>query len=218
MKRSASFFLSLLLAMCLSAAAYAQESFEGSVSYVIRLTGKGAQDLMINEPPTKMDMHIKADNYIINLSGGRIPRTFLFIADSNETYVVDAANRRAFRRTYYEDTTSYVPQAVPTGQKANVKGYDCQEFKVTRTDRKEVILYYVSDQFRVDTTLFEGKKDAKADFLTEGLGGRIPLKKVIKTPDLTTEIELTSIKSIQHDDANFKIPEGFKIRMRDPRY
>lgn len=223
MKKSASTLFSILAAgLCLLLApvqSYAQQpSFEGSVTYSIRLSGKGADEMLTNEPPKKMDLHIKEDNFIINLSGGRIPRTFLFIGDSSETYIVDAGNRRAYKRTYFEDTTATSPKAVPTGLTAVVKGYTCQEYKATYTDRKEIVMFYVTDEFRVDPKLFESKKDAKADFLVEGLEGRIPLRKVIKTPEVVTEIELVSITATQHDIANFRIPQGFVLRKRDPRY
>jgi hypothetical protein len=223
MKKSAFSLLSILAAgMILLLApvqSHAQQpSFEGSVNYTIRLSGKMADEMLSNNPPTKMDLHIKDDNFIINLMGGRIPRTFLFIGDSNETYIVDAGNRRAYKRTYFEDTAAVSPKAVPTGLTATVKGYTCQEYKVTYTDRKEIVLFYVTDEFRVDPALFANKKDAKADFLVEGLEGRIPLRKVIKTPEVVTEIDLASIKAVTHDISNFRIPEGFVLRKRDPRY
>lgn len=196
----------------------AQASFEGSLSYAIRLTGKQAQEFLVNEPATKMDVHIKADNFIINLSGGRIPRTFLFVGDSNHTYIVDAANRRAFLRTYYiPDSNAVVPTAKPTGNTKMINGTECQEYKVVKPKRKEIILYYVNDQYRVDPHLFEDKDEAKADFLTKGLDGRIPFMKIIKTPGLTTELELKLIKSRDLDIENFRIPHGFKIKKRDPR-
>lgn len=223
MKKSASSILSILAAaltlLLAPVQSHAQQpSFEGSVSYTIRLTGKAADELLTNEPPKKMDLHVKEDNFIINLSGGRIPRTFLFIGDSSETYIIDMGNRRAYKRTYFEDTVAVSPKAEPTGVTAEVKGHTCQEYKATYTDRKEIVLFYVTDEYRVDPALFEGKKDAKADFLVEGLEGRIPLKKVIKTPELVTEIELVSIKATTHDIANFRIPKGFILRKRDPRY
>jgi hypothetical protein len=223
MKRSAFITLSILAAaftLCLTPMqSRAQEtSFEGSVSYSIRLSGKGADALLAGEPPKKMEMHIKEDNFIINLSGGRIPRTFLFIGDSSETFIIDGGNRRAYRRTYFEDTAAVSPKAIPTGITTTIGGYPCEEYKAVYTDRKEIVLFYVTDKFRVDPALFAGKKDAKADFLTDGLQGRIPLRKIIKTPEVITEIDLISIKEVSHDIQNFRIPKGFTMRKRDPRY
>lgn len=195
----------------------AQGSFEGTVSYAIRVTGKDAQAFLENEPPKKMDLHIKEGSYIINLSGGRIPRTMLFIADSNETYIVDAANKRAFRETYYLDTVKTVPTAVPTGKTLAVKGITCQEYMVDKPKTQEKIYYYVNDGYRVNLALYDGKTEAKTDFLTKGLEGRIPLKKIMKTPSLTTELDLLSVKKTTHAPENFRIPEGFKLKKRDPR-
>lgn len=208
----------LFIALALGArTAQAQGSFEGSVSYAIRVTGKDAQVFLENEPPKKMDLHVKGGNYIINLSGGRIARTLLFIADSNETYIVDAANRRAFRETYFVDTVKVVPSAVATGKVVDIKGIACKEFVVDKPKIQEKVYYYVNDQYKVDLALYDGMTEAKADFLTKGLDGRIPLRKVIKTPTLTTELDLLVVKKTVHDAENFKIPEGFKLKKRDPR-
>lgn len=220
MKRLASIFPSGVVLMALLFCALdagAQASFEGTLSYAIRVSGKEAQAFLQNEPPTKMDLHIKEGNYIINLSGGRIPRTMLFISDSNETYIVDAANRRAFKETYYVDTVKTVPTAIATGKTLDIKGIACKEYVVEKPQLQEKVYYYVNDQYRVDLSLYQGKTEAKTDFLTHGLEGRIPLRKVMKTALLTTELDLISVKKTTHAPENFRIPEGFKIKKRDPR-
>ncbi|MEM0996144.1 MAG: hypothetical protein AAGN35_03650 [Bacteroidota bacterium] len=210
--------LGLLLGALLPATVQAQEAFEGSFSFAIRLSGKQAPEFLANEPANVMNMHLKEDNFIIHLSGGRIARTFLFIGDSNHTYVIDAANRRAFRRTYFqEDSTATPPKAKPTGKKIMIKNIECEEYLVTKSREKTKIYYYVSDQYRVDTQAYAGKDKAKADFLTLGLEGRIPLRKIIKTPSLTTEIDLRNAQPRDLDIENFRIPESFKLRGRDPR-
>ncbi len=220
MKNLASTFPKLLVLLALVigfGTAQAQGSFEGSVSYAIRVSGKDAQVFLENEPPKKLDLHIKEDNYIINLSGGRIARTMLYIGDSNDTYIIDAANRRAFKETYYIDTVKTVPIAVATGKLLDIKGIACKEYMVDKPKTQEKIFYYVSDLYKVDLALFVGKTEAKTDFMTKGLEGRIPLKKIIKTPTLTTELDLLSVKKAVHSPENFMVPKGFKIKRRDPR-
>lgn len=221
MKRLASIFHSTLaLGLILLAASSLSgqtSSFEGSLSYGIRVTGKNAQAYLENEPPKRMDLHVKEDNYIINLSGGRIARTLLFIGDSNETYIVDAANKRAFRETYFRDTVKTVPTAVATGKTVDIKGIACKEYVVEKPKIQEKVFYYVSDLYQVDMTLYASHTEAKTDFLTKGLEGRIPLRKVIQTPNLTTEIDLISVKKTTHDPENFLIPHGFVLKKRDPR-
>lgn len=215
----------LALLMLVSLSSYAQietgrenalaEPFEGSVRYTIRLTGKDALEFGEMKPANRMDMHIRKDDFIIHLFGGQKPKTFLYIGDSNHTYIIDAANLRAFRKDYYVDTTEVIPKAVPTGTTEMVKTYECKVYKVDRPER--ITYYYVNDQFRVNTDDYKDKDEAKANFLTEGLGGRIPLKTVIKEPGLTTEIELVSIEKKQLDKENFLIPGNFKLKGRDPR-
>jgi hypothetical protein len=201
--------------ICISNVHAQTASFEGTVDYNIRVTGKDAQAFLENEPPKKMLVHVKGGNYIISLSGGRIARTMLFIADSNETYIIDAANRRAFKETYYLDTVKVMPEAKPTGKTVDIKGIACKEYLLNR--QGEQVFYYVSDLYRVDLKLYDGKTEAKADFMTRGLEGRIPLRKVIKSPNLETMLDLNSVKKTVHAPENFQIPAGFKIKKRDPR-
>lgn len=219
--RSTSFILNglLLLAGLLTGLGLqAQDTFNGTVTYNIRVSGKMAQEYLVNEPPKQLTMHIQDNDFIVKLGGGRIPRTFLFIADSNHTFIVDIPNERYFRRTYYVDTSNVVPIAAPTGETKRIKGRDCMEYTTRRTDRKEVIYYYVHNDFQVDTTLYAGLDGAKADFLVPGLGGRIPLWKEIKTPEMTTSIELANIKREELPKGAFRIPEGFSSKKkRDPR-
>jgi hypothetical protein len=191
------------------------DPFEGSVRYTIRFSGKGAAEFGELKPANRMDMHIRKDDFIIHLFGGQKPKTFLYIGDSNHTYIIDAVNLRAFRKDYYVDTTTTIPVAVPTGTTEMVKNYECKVFKVDRPER--ITYYYVNDDFRVNTDYFKDQDEAKANFLTEGLGGRIPLKTIIKEPGLTTEIELVSIEKKTLDKENFLIPSNFKLKGRDPR-
>lgn len=221
MKQNSISFIKSLLALffvAVGSSLMGQDSFEGTVVYNIRVTGKMAPEYLSNEPPKSITMHVKEDNFIVKLMGGRVARTFLFNADSNHTYIVDFPNRRYFERTYYVDTTGYVPVAAPTGETKKVGRHICQEYKVVRKDRKEIDLFYVNEQYKVDTTLFDTLGGAKADFLVPGLGGLIPLMKVIKTPSLVTYLELSSIKKEEFDIAAFTIPEGFSNKKkRDPR-
>lgn len=189
--------------------------FEGSLKYVIRLSGKSAADFAMSEPPKNLDMHIKDDNFIVQLYGGAKPKTFLFIGDSNHTYIIDAATKKAYYKDYFVDTVSVIPKAVPTGKSSYVGKELCVEYKVTKKD--EQTFYYVSDKYRVNLHKFDGKDEAKASFLTQGLEGRIPLKTVIKTPNLTTETVISVITPKALDAENFLIPSDFKLKPRDHR-
>lgn len=207
----------MVLAIGMALPASAQKTFNGTFSYAIRLTGKESQAILENDPPKKMDLHIRDGNYIISITGGRIPRTIVFISDSNETYIIDAANRRAFRETYFLDTMTVAPTAVPTGETKEIKGIVCQEYLVEKPELQQRIYYYVNDEYRVDMKAYEGKTEAKTDFMTLGLDGRIPIRKVIKSPGLYTELDMISTKVKLHDMENFQVPPGFKLKKRDPR-
>ena len=95
--------------MVLPGIIHAQNYFEGSVTYNITLSGDDANAIMENNPPKKMDMHVKDDNFIIQLYEARVPRTFLFIGDSSHTFGIDGAAHVYYLRDYYRDTIGFVP-------------------------------------------------------------------------------------------------------------
>jgi hypothetical protein len=189
--------------------------FEGSLHFVIRVSGKFAESFLLDEPPNQMDMYLKDDNIIVNELGGQKGKMFLFIGDSNHTYIVDAPNKRAFLRDYYMDTSNVVPEAVATGKTLTVYGNLCQEYKTTFPDR--ISYYYVCDKYRMDVSKYEGKTEAKASFLIKGLDGRIPLKTRNVTPNLTIDVECTKAVLATYETAFFRIPQDFKLGKRDPR-
>lgn len=189
--------------------------FEGSLFYSITVTGKYATDFLANNPPKNMDMHIHKGNYIINLTGGQTPKTMLFVNDSSETYILDVPNKRAFRNEYYFDTTKVKP-AVLTADSGVVMGIKCKVYKLVKPG--QTLYYYVSDNYKVDLKPYQGKKDAKANFLTPGLEGRIPLKTVIKESGLITTMVCTKITPKPLDDSQFRFPTGWEIKKRDHRF
>lgn len=196
---------------------FAQDGyFQGTFDYRISVTGKGSSDFLVNEPAQKMLMHVSAPNYIIHLYEARYPKSFLYIADSNQTYSLDAANKRAFRKTRFVDTTSTPPVARKTGKTAVVKGITCDEY-VTKKPKMHTF-FYVCDQYRVDTTVYDTLTEAKANFLVRGLGGRIPIRTIIKQPGLVITTTAVTMKRKNIDPANFVIPMGWKVKGRDNRF
>jgi hypothetical protein len=191
--------------------------FEGTIKYNIEYDGKAADVLMLNKPCIRMDMHFKDNNFIIHTYEGQLPKTRLYIADSSEMYILDLGNQVAYRRDRLEDTSKVItpPRAHLTGDTAIIAGLKCLVYKVSKA--KEITLYYVHDSIRVNTNLFKGKKDAQMNFLTEGLEGRIPLKTVRKTPDITITTTAVQILPRKFKMDQFRIPAGTQIKPRDNR-
>lgn len=195
--------------------------FEGSLSFEVRLKGATADMIKQNEPNKKLLMHLKDADYIVQLSGGRYPKTFLFVADSNVEYSMDMANKRAFRFSSFNDLTQAAkeapkPEAAPTGKKEQIQGIWCEEYRM-KTE-KALFLYYVNDDYRVNLARFPDKPNTKASFLARGLDGRIPLKTVKRQSGLTAITSLTKVMPREFDQEQFQIPPNFKVKKRDYRY
>ncbi|MDX2283329.1 MAG: hypothetical protein NW241_04170 [Bacteroidia bacterium] len=211
----------LLLAALLAARlAPAQAFFEGTLLFEVRMEGPQAALIQENEPNTGMTMHLRGGDYIVNLTGGRYPKTFLFIADSNYEYSVDAQNRAAYRYSAYGDITREaepIPvKAQPTGKTDSVAGVLCKEYLVKTGDA--TFLYYVSDQYRADLSRFPDSPRTKAGFLAPGLEGRIPLKTIKRQPGLTVTTTVKKITPATFKPEQFRVPSSFTVKKRDYRY
>lgn len=195
-------------------------SFEGTITYEVELKGPQANIILQNEPNTQMEMHFKDAGYITNLKGGRYPKSFIFVADSNWEYSVDFSARTAYRYSPYTDRMREKKQAEPkvikTDKTAEVLDVTCQVYKAKVGET--YFLYYVNDQYRVDLDAFPEKIRARPFFLIEGLQGRIPLKVVKRQQGLTVVQTASSIKVREFSPEQFEIPPGFTVEKRDYRH
>lgn len=195
------------------------QNFNGTIQYKVELKGDIAEQILINEPNNEIEMHIYEGNYIVNLKGGQIPKTFLYNNKKDREFSVDAANQTVYKYNAHEDinreTQKTKPVAVLTEKTAEVMGEMCQVYGMKKDGA--VILFFVSDTYRVDTTLFDGKVQAKPNFLVDGLGGRIPLKTIKKQKGLTVITTCSMIKEREFDIEQFVVPADFKVKNRDYR-
>jgi len=207
----------LLILLLFPVLIYAQRNFEGTIKYQIEYSGSEAEMLYANKPCVRMDMHFKDNNFIIHSYEGQFPKTRLYIADSSEMYILDLPNSVAYKRDRMEDTSRIInpPTATFTGDSAKIAGYMCYVYRVKK--KNEITFYYVTDSIRIDPALFIGKKDAQIHFLTKGLDGRIPLKMVRKTPEITITTLAINIHPKKFTIEQFRLPEGIKIKHRDNR-
>jgi hypothetical protein len=195
------------------------QSFSGTVAYTVEMKGPIAEQIGLNEPNNKIEMHIHQGDYIVNLTGGRYPKTYLYINKMDREYSVDASQKVAFKFSAHEDinreTEKEKPVARAIDKQEEVNGYLCEVYGIKKDGA--TIFFFVNENFRVDTTLFDDKVQAKPNFLVPGLGGLIPLKTIKKQQGLTVTTTCKMIKEREFDPSQFTIPEDFEIRNRDYR-
>lgn len=218
--------------------------FEGTIQYKISLSGPRAEYIRTLNNITLMTVHIKDNNYIVYEYGMPdhkepfspndpkleinqvLENTRVFLADSNEDYIVDVENRRFFKYDSYElqlklDSNlvgrKHVPEAVPTGDSVMILDVLCEKYRVEKED--EVIYYFVSPRYRVDLKQFEGLTKARISFLTPGLQGKIPLRTIRKKKNghLVIDIKATGITVRELHKNQFLIPKSFEFYLTDPR-
>ncbi|MFN0202325.1 MAG: DUF4412 domain-containing protein [Bacteroidia bacterium] len=196
------------------------DSFEGTLEYVVEIKGPESGFIMENEPNTRMQMHIKDNNYIVKLLGGRYPKMFMYVADSNYEYSLDLKDKRAFRASAYNNKEmkpmAKRPAAKPTGKVEKVNGIECQIYQSEHDSAK--FTFYVSDKYRVNKRLFKVNTRAQANYLVNGLNGRIPLKIIKREKGLMMTTTLKSIKPEKFEPEQFRIPPDFTVYKMDRRY
>ncbi|MCI4671415.1 MAG: hypothetical protein MRZ79_24955 [Bacteroidia bacterium] len=215
----------LALGLFIGAKLYAQTEeqgfFEGTLQFSVEFKGEQADLLKQNEPNDEIIMHIKEGDYIVQLRGGRYPKTFIFMADSNHEYSVNFKEKLAFKYSKYTDRTlvdknKEKPSAKPTGKQKEINGILCEEYRMATP--KTVFYYYVNDAYVVDLAKYPDRPRTKASWLAEGLEGKIPLQTVKKQKDLVVKTTVKSVKTKDFDPRQFQIPKGFKVKGRDYRY
>lgn len=202
----------------------AQDFFEGSLTFNVELKGPAAEMLNKNEPNNKMTMHLRGADYIVLLSGGRYPKTFIFVADSNHEYSIDMAKREAYKYSMHGDQArasemadrANPVEAKPTGKQMEVSGVLCDEYKMKKGD--VLFTFYVSDEYRINRDLYPKMPRTKASFLIKGLDHRIPLKTIKRQKDLLVVTTAVKITPKEFDPKQFDIPPGFKVKGRDYRW
>jgi len=182
--------------------------FEGLIRYKVKIKGEKAEILRENDPPTEMHLYIHGNRFLVNETGGAFPISRLYEPDSDWVYVLDPPNKRAFKYEKGRKKSKNYP-AVFTGDSLQILGQWCYAFRVQKPD--EEIIYYVSPKYRVDVSLFAGKKRAQAFFLNEGLYGAIPLKMIRKQEGLTIEVTAVKIQPMRLDPESLKIPKEYEI-------
>jgi hypothetical protein len=200
----------------------ASAAFEGTITWVFKVRGgELSEQLREVNPINSMTMHIQNGNYIIHLYANQQrtdqvgvfaephPTTYLFLADSNHTYVVDADTRIMYSGDMYENPDSVPPVAQFTGDSMLVAGVMCYAFRVNKPNDK--ITYYISPQYHVELGFFAGKDNAKANFLSRGLYGCIPLLTLRENSRRTIEIRAGNIARKALPSESFTIPRGWEV-------
>jgi hypothetical protein len=203
---------------------FAQEGetsyFEGTITYEVKFSGAAAENLQVNEANNELVIHMKDGDYIINLKGGRYPKTFMYVNKKDIEYSVDVSEKKAYiysshtdinRETHKEEP----PIAQNTGKSDEVNGIMCDIYRMKKGD--DYFTFFVSDQYVVDLVFFEGKKRAKPLFLVKGLDGKIPLKIIRKTPNLTVVTTVKQFTPRTFSTEQFELPTDFEVSKRDYR-
>jgi hypothetical protein len=202
--------LTLSVLCCLSAAAFAQKSFEGLVTYNVSYKSKMPQ--LTDEQMTRLGgttqlYYTKGDNYKYIWNGklfewaiysGRDKKVYskFSTVDSILWYSVELSHDTIYKTELKENDTT-------------ILGYPCNRLTFTCKTGSQV--YYFSPALAVDPDLYTDYKVVNYyDYLR--IAKAVALKEIFVTNEAETVITARDIQQQPVDDRIFEIPKEYPLR------
>lgn len=215
MKKINSIFWVLLLAC---SAAFAQNSFQGTLKYDFNFVGEGieAYQAML---PTGMEIAVLKKDVLLEVKGGMaamaMGRTLsktktgvtYMIKDTEETiYVMDPSKNKEEK----DPNEASEPQITKEDETLTIAGYDCQKYKVVaNTPQGENTSYvWVTDKFSLPKSETSSKGGMSGMLNIEGVSGT-PLKVMTTQMGMTVTVTANEINTKAPDKKRFKLPKGY---------
>jgi hypothetical protein len=215
MKKIYSIFWALML---VSAAAFAQSTFQGTLKYGFNFMGEGidAYQAML---PTGMEIAVLKSDVHVEVKGGMaamaMGRTLsktktgvsYMIKDSEETiYVMDPSKKKD-----EDPAESSDPQVTKEDETITIAGHECQKYKVvSNTPQGESTAYvWTTDKFKLPKSENAAKGGGMTGLLDmKGVPG-MPMKVMTTQMGMTVTITAEEIDTKAPDKKLFKLPKGY---------
>lgn len=213
------YILFVLALVALNVAVIGQKTFEGKITYGIKLEGENA-DQMAGFMPTSYEYLISGSNLRFRTVGGMTAAMMGEIVvhgEEGDAYMIKDAEKTAYKMP--NDDEGYdgkAPQIEKTGKKAEIAGYSCVQYKVT-SDGGEAGDVTQMMWITQDINIAKPKKNGKhggAVFM-DGIDG-FPLKIESDVMGMTMIMTATSVKKINVDESEFEIPGDYEVKDFDP--
>ena len=197
--------------------AFAQKTFEGTISYSYKMTGENA-DQMQAFIPEGMDLTVSKKGMIVEMKGGMMQAMMgkilttkkgaFMIKDSEQTiYEMDISE---------EETKDAAPESVEKQDETEqIMGYTCQKYKTVSSNGdlgKQVTYIWATEEFE-----FPEIKNVKGvqSVDVKGVPG-VALKTMSTVMGVTVILEAVEINEEKPDKNLFKLPKSYDRKKFDP--
>lgn len=211
----------LMLTLSVSLSSYAQEDFQGTLTYGFKFMGEGVEG-MEAFLPTSYSFMVYKSNLLMKLEGGMAAMMMgdiLVDGKKGETYMLKHAEKTAYKmqKDGEEEEAGADPVVEKEDETIEILGYECQKYKVTTsTPDGEVVQYvWATDKLKFPETKGGMSGGMGGSMAVKGVRG-LPLKTMVNQGPMTVTLTATEIKVEKLDKNMFKIPKGYDVEPFNP--
>jgi hypothetical protein len=204
-----------LLLLCFIAATnlFAQKVFEGKLTYSFKIVGEGveAYESMM---PTSMEIYSGKKGMMVKMNGGMLAAMMgEIVSTPKEAYMLKHDEKTAYLMKDDEDSKNS-PQVVKEDEVAEIQGFKCQKYKVTKTTAKgeQTAYIWVNSDYKFPVT---GGKGGAENMAVPGVPG-IAMKTMTSEAGMTVVLTATEFTTGKQDKKYFTIPKGYAKKDFDP--
>lgn len=212
-----SFFLSLVFLLSSSFLEPIALSFEGTVKYSVKISGKEANKAS-GMMPSGYTILIKGNNSLIKTEGGMsmMMGDLLFSGNQQKSYLINHSQKTAFSlEGSSAKTEEEAPSVEKTEEKKVILGYNCTKYLLKEKEGAATQTFIV--WATKDLALPKSKTGSGVGFGSfsfEGIEG-LPLYVITQMGDLTMEITAINIEKKALPDGQFQLPANYAVKSFD---
>lgn len=216
-------FFTLLLTLSMGMTVFAQETFQGTLTYGFKFMGEGVEGMEAFLPQSytfqvyKSDMLMEMEGGMAAMMMGKI----LVLGKKGEAYMLKDSEKTAYSMKN-DDNEEKSDEPTPVIEKEDetieILGYECQKYKVTTsTDEGEMVQYvWATDKLAFPEMEGGGAAGGMGGSMSvKGIKG-LPLKTMINQGPMTVTLTATELTLEKLDKNMFKIPKGYSKEPFDP--
>lgn len=214
--------LCLLALMILSAPAFAQKPFEGTIVYSIKMLGENA-DQMAAFMPESYEYSVKDHLLKFKMNGGMTAAMmgeFIVDGKAETAYMVKHNEQTVYKMPTEDEDEAEVggePQITKEDETIEIAGYQCQKYAVTKDmgNGEESTQYlWVTEEIQIEKPK-KSKKMSGGNIFVDGIDG-FPLKVMTETMGMTMIMTATTLDMTKLDKEEFEIPSNYEMKEFDP--
>lgn len=213
------FIFTLLLSLSAGFMTFAQQTFQGTLSYSFHFEGEGIE-AMSAMLPTSINFQVYKTNMRMNFDGGMMSMLMgdmLIQGKTGKTYMIKDSEQTAYEIAPEEEDATPAPVIEKEDEVIDILGYPCQKYKMTTQTGGEESVSYVWVTDKLTFPKMQGSSAAGGfggSLSVEGLNG-MPLKTETTEGDVTV-VMVASRLTIESLDKNlFKVPKGYEVKPFD---